>query len=154
MMMMDALPEADAGTRDGVLAWMARFAAAVRAVDYRAATPMWHDQVLAFGTHQAVLEGFAQFRDRQWDSVWPRTADFTFVQDAARVLASADASLAIAIAPFTSTGFHADGTPFPRPGRATLVLMRAAQGWIAVHSHLSLERGVPTESHGDRPVIR
>ncbi len=38
--MMDTLPEADATTRAGVLEWMARFAAAVRAVDYRAATPL------------------------------------------------------------------------------------------------------------------
>ncbi|NGM23066.1 nuclear transport factor 2 family protein [Roseomonas stagni] len=151
---MHDLPEADEATRAGVLAWMARFAAAVRAVDYRTATPMWHAKVLAFGTHQAVLEGFVNFRDRQWDSVWPRTADFAFVEAAARVLASADAGMAVAIAPFTSTGFHADGTPFPRPGRATLVLMRQGDAWIAVHSHLSLERGVPTESHGNRPVIR
>ncbi len=76
------------------------------------------------------------------------------MESAARVLASADAGMAIAIAPFTSTGFQADGTPFPRPGRATLVLMRQGDGWIAVHSHLSLERGVPAESHGNRPVVR
>lgn len=151
--MTESLPEADAATRAGVLAWMARFAAAVRAVDYRTATPMWHKQVLAFGTHQAILEGFEAFRDRQWDSVWPRTADFTFVDGAARVLASPDGILATAICPFTSTGFHADGTSFPRPGRATLVLMRQGDGWVAVHSHLSLERGVPQDSHGNRPVI-
>ena len=150
--MDDTLPEADAATREAILGWMARFAAAVRAVDYRAATPMWHPQVLAFGTHQAVLEGFAQFRDRQWDSVWPRTADFAFVADAVRVLASADATMAIAIGPFTSTGFHPDGTPFPRPGRATIVLARQGDAWRAVHSHLSLERGVPQDSHGNRPV--
>jgi ketosteroid isomerase-like protein len=151
--MSDPLPEADAATRAGVLAWMARFAAAVRAVDFRAAAPLWHPNVLAFGTHQAILEGFAAFRDRQWESVWPRTADFAFVEAAARVLASPDAAMAIAIAPFTSTGFDPDGAAFARPGRATLVLMRQGEGWLAVHSHLSLERGVPQDSHGNRPVI-
>ena len=150
--MDDTLPEADAATRAAILAWLARFAEAVRQVDYRSATPMWHPKVLAFGTHQAVLEGFEQFRDRQWDSVWPRTADFAFVTEAVRVLASADGGMAIAISPFTSTGFQPDGTTFPRPGRATLVLTRHGESWRAVHSHLSLERGVPQDSHGNRPV--
>jgi len=31
---------------------------------------------------------------------------------------------AMAIAPRTSTGFHADGTPFDRLGRGTIVLAR------------------------------
>jgi len=24
--------------------------------------------------------------------------------------------------------------------------------WLGVHSHMSLQRGVPQDSHGDRPV--
>lgn len=153
--MDDTLPEADAATRAGVVAWLARFAEAVRQVDYRSATPMWHPKVLAFGTHQAVLEGFEQFRDRQWDSVWPRTSGFRFRLEEARVLASADGTLAVAIAPFESTGYHPDGTPFPRPGRTTLALVPNAEGgeaWVAVHSHMSLARGVPADSHAQRPI--
>ncbi len=151
--MVPALPEADPATRDAVLDWAIRFAACVRAVDYRAAYPFWHPEVLAFGTQEAVLQGLAPFRDRQWDGVWPRTADFAFATYAARVLASADGGLAILIAPFISTGFARDGTPFPRPGRATVVLMRGPEGWLAIHSHMSLERGVPQDSHGNRPVL-
>ena len=37
-----------------------------------------------FGTVQAVVEGLEPFRDRQWNSVWPRTSDFRFRLDAAR----------------------------------------------------------------------
>jgi ketosteroid isomerase-like protein len=145
------LPEADDATCAQVLEWLEGFAACVRAVDYAAARPFWHPRVLAFGTYQTVLEGLEDFMTRQWDNVWPRTADFAFVAERVRVLASADAGMAVAIAPWTSTGFHADGTRFDRPGRATLVLARQPGGWRAVHSHMSLERGVPQESHGQRP---
>jgi ketosteroid isomerase-like protein len=69
-----------------------------------------------------------------------------------QVLASEDATMAVVIAPWTSTGFHADGKPFDRPGRATMVFHRGPHGWIGVHSHLSLNRGVPQTSHADRPV--
>jgi ketosteroid isomerase-like protein len=151
--MVPALPEADPATRDAVLDWATRFAACVRSVDYRAAYPFWHPDVLAFGTREAILQGLAPFRDRQWEGVWPRTADFTFATASARVLASPDGGLAVLIAPFTSTGFTPEGQAFPRPGRATVVLMHGPDAWLAVHSHMSLERGVPQDSHGNRPVL-
>jgi ketosteroid isomerase-like protein len=99
------------------------------------------------------VEGLEPWRDAQWENVWPKTSDFRFVLDAARVLASPDGQMAVAIAPFTSTGYAPDGKPFDRPGRATLILMPGgAEGWISVHSHMSLARGVPADSHGNRPV--
>ncbi|MFL1463718.1 YybH family protein [Roseococcus sp. DSY-14] len=152
---MPPLPEAPEAVRAAVLDWLDRFAACVREVDYRAAYPFWHPRILAFGTVQAVVEGLEPFRDRQWDSVWPRTSDFRFRLDAARVLASADGTLAVAIAPFDSTGYHPDGTRFDRPGRTTLALVPGPAGgeaWVAVHSHMSLARGVPADSHARRPV--
>jgi hypothetical protein len=71
-----------------------------------------------------------------------------------RVLASPDGKMAVAIAPFTSTGYAPDGTAFDRPGRTTLILVpgEGAEPWIAVHSHMSLARGVPADSHASRPV--
>lgn len=152
---MTPLPEAPPAIREAVLDWLDRFSACVREVDYRSAYPFWHERILAFGTVQAVVEGLEPFRDRQWESVWPKTSDFRFRLDATRVLASADGSMAIAIAPFTSTGYHPDGSSFDRPGRTTLVMVpNAGEGerWLAVHSHMSLARGVPPDSHGNRPV--
>jgi len=149
------IPEAGAATKAEILDWLERFAACVREVDYAAAYPFWHPRIIAFGTVQALVEGLEPFRDRQWESVWPRTSDFRFPPEAARVLASADGSLAVAIAPFTSTGYAPDGTPFDRPGRATLILMPnpgAGEGWLAVHSHMSLAKGVPPDSHAQRAV--
>jgi len=64
------------------------------------------------------------------------------------------------IAPWTSTGYHEDGQPFPRPGRATMVFSKFSQenpqenprGWLCTDSHMSLNRGVPQTSHANRPV--
>jgi ketosteroid isomerase-like protein len=157
--MTPALPTAPPAIQDAILDWLARFSATVREVDYRSAYPFWHPRIIAFGTVQPIVEGLEVFRDRQWDSVWPRTTDFTFRLDVTRVLASPDGQMAVAIAPFTSTGYAPDGTAFDRPGRTTLILVPGASGsgegaepWVAVHSHMSLARGVPADSHAKRPV--
>jgi ketosteroid isomerase-like protein len=60
--------------------------------------------------------------------------------------------MATVIAPWTSTGYHQDGTAFDRPGRATMVFSKGPDGWLCTHSHMSLNRGVPQQSHGNRPV--
>jgi len=61
--------------------------------------------------------------------------------------------MAVAITPWTSTGFHKDRSTLDRPGRATIVLAKQPDGrWLGVHSHMSLARGVPQDSHGNRPA--
>ncbi len=150
---MTDLPEASAEIRAEVLDWLDRFAICVRAVDYKAAYPFWHEQALAFGTHKRVLEGLWDWRDRQWDSVWPKTSGFAFVPEETRVLASPDGRMAVAITPWGSTGYNQDGSEFDRPGRASIILLNDGDRWVGVHSHMSLERGVPQESFGNRPVV-
>lgn len=148
-----AMPLADANVTAAVHDWLSRFAACVREVDYAAARPFWHPDIIIFGTHQELVRGLAAWTDTQWDNVWPRTEDFAFDLGNTAVLASPDGGMAIAITPWTSTGFHADDTRFDRPGRATITLARQPDGrWVGVHSHMSLERGVPQQSHGIRPV--
>jgi ketosteroid isomerase-like protein len=147
---MPALPLADAETRAHFLAWLDRFAGCVRDVDYASARPLFHPDTLAFGTYTDVIPGLQAWIDTQWDNVWPRTADFRFNLDGVHVLAAGD--MAVVVAPWTSTGFHQDGTRFDRPGRATMVFHRADGRWTCVHSHMSLNRGVPQESFARRPV--
>lgn len=149
---MSDLPDADAATRAALLDWLDVFSGYVREVDYASARALFHPDILAFGTHRDVIPGIDAWMRTQWDNVWPRTAYFRFALDATRVLASPDGSIAIAVAPWTSTGYHADGTPFDRPGRATMVFHHAEGRWICVHSHMSLNRGVPQESFAKRPV--
>lgn len=148
----NALPDASPEVRDFFATWLTTFAGYVREVDYAAARPLWHPDVLVFGTHMDVLQGLETYRDLQWNSVWPKTADFAFDLPATRVLESDDATMATVIAPWTSTGFAEDGAPFDRPGRATMIFHRSDAGWLCVHSHMSLQRGVPQASHANRPV--
>lgn len=122
------LPEADAETVASVKDWLDRFAACVRAVDYATARPFWHPDIVIFGTYQELVRGLPAWEETQWDNVWPRTEGFAFLLDETAVLASPNTGLAVAIAPWTSTGFHRDGTRFDRPERSTLVLQRQADG--------------------------
>ena len=149
---MTGLPEAPQDLRNHFLRWLETFSSHVRAVDYASARPLFHPEILAFGTHRDVLPSLEAWVGSQWDNVWPKTDDFRFDLAATHVLASDDESMAVVIAPWTSTGFHEDGTKFDRPGRATIVFHKSEKGWLGVHSHLSLNRGVPQTSHGTRPV--
>lgn len=147
------LPEANAEISAAVREWLDRFAVCVREVDYAAARPFWHPDIVIFGTYQELMKSLSAWTERQWDNVWPRTAEFRFDLANTMVMAAPDGAMAVAIAPWTSTGFHEDGTAFDRPGRATIVLARQPDGrWLGVHSHMSLARGVPQDSHGKRAV--
>lgn len=149
---MAPLPIANAEITQFFHNWLETFAGHVREVDYASARPLFHPDVLAFGTHNDVIPGLDQWVATQWDNVWPKTTDFRFVLEQTSVLASADGTMATVIAPWTSRGYHPDGGVFARPGRATMVFFKTAGGWLCVHSHMSLNRGVPQASHANRPV--
>ena len=149
---MQPSAEADADTRAFFLSWLETFAGYVREVDYASARPLFHPDVLAFGTHRNVIPGLQAWIDTQWDNVWPKTSDFRFDLPDVHCLVSADVSMAVVIAPWTSTGYHPDGAPFDRPGRATMVFQKTGGVWLCTHSHMSLNRGVPQASHANRPV--
>jgi ketosteroid isomerase-like protein len=149
---MTPLPEADSETRADFIAWLERFSGYVREVDYAAARPLFHPDILAFGTHRDVIPGLAAWQATQWDNVWPKTSDFRFHTGAARVLVSADHTMATVVVPWTSTGYNKDGSTFDRPGRATMVFTRHDGAWLCTHAHMSLNRGVPQQSYAERPV--
>ncbi len=146
------LPEAGDEVRAYFLEWLETFSGYVRAVDYASARPLFHPSILAFGTHQDVLFSLDAWIKTQWDNVWPKTDDFRFNLPATHVLVAKDMSMSMVVAPWTSTGFHPDGSPFNRPGRATLIFNKYEDRWLVVHSHMSLNRGVPQASHGNRPM--
>jgi len=147
------LPEADAATTAAIKDWLARFADCVRAMDYKAAYPFWHDDIVIFNTYHELVRSLQRWADTQWHNVWRRTADFAFDLENTSVLASPDGQLAVVVTPWTSTGSHRDGTPYHRPGRATIILAKQPDGrWVGVHSHMSLGKGVPQDSHDEHPV--
>jgi ketosteroid isomerase-like protein len=92
------LPEADAATAAEVRDWLDRFAACVREVDYAAARPFFHPDIVIFGTYQELVKSLSAWTERQWDNVWPRTAEFRFDLENTMVMAAPDRAMAVAIA--------------------------------------------------------
>jgi ketosteroid isomerase-like protein len=128
------------GSASEILAWLDRFAAAVRAVDLTAGRAMFAPEVIAFGTVGARLVGREDLVDRQWRQIWPITRGFRY--DLERVHCGASGELAWAAAPWTSQGLR-DGVAFDRRGRASFVLRREGDAWLAIHSHHSLDPPAP-----------
>lgn len=140
----------DAADHRSVAAWIDDWGACVTAVDFAAAKPLFAADVVGFGTHKAFVEGLAALAGEQWGNVWPTIRDFRFQTEDLVCLASPDRLQATAIVPWTSTGFHEDGSSFDRPGRATIVLTRDSLDapWRGRHTHFSLRPGTPERSYG------
>lgn len=140
----------DDADHESVRAWVAAWGAEVAAVDLSAGRRRFHPDAVAFGTHADLVRGVDDLHDQQWSAIWPNIAEFRFDHDHLVALVSPDRLHAVAITTWGSTGFTADGQPFDRPGRATIVLLRSspAEEWICTHTHFSLARGVPDQTHG------
>src|SRR5262249_50598529 len=106
---MSPLPIASPETTRFFHAWLQTLARYVPEVHYASAKPLFHRDVLAFGTHNDVIPGLDKWVLSQWDHVWPKTTDFRFILEQASVLASTDGTMAIVVAPWSSLGYHEDG---------------------------------------------
>ena len=126
--------------------WFQALERSVRQVDYQTMRRHFAPDVLSFGTRADVVTGLDALVANQWSGIWPNIRDFTINFEQLHWGASSD--LAWAIAPWNSTGFHADGTPFPRPGRATVIFERRRGKWLATHTHFSLFPGTPPMTYG------
>jgi ketosteroid isomerase-like protein len=116
--------------------WLAALERCVRGVDYESAQPLFAPEVQAFGTYAAIVDGRDALRREQWQPIWPAIRAFTFRLAEARCVGNG--RLLGVIVPWDSLGVRPDGTTFPRPGRATLILIHRDNRWVAVHSHFSL----------------
>ena len=125
--------------------WVAAWGAEVASVDMATARHRFADHVVAFGTYAEAVHGLDQLEADQWRNIWPTISGFAFRVDELTVIASADATQAVAIVPWDSVGQDQAGSPFQRPGRATIVLQRSPEGdrWIGVHTHFSLAPARP-----------
>jgi ketosteroid isomerase-like protein len=119
--------------------WFETLQRCVRAVDYETARGIFAPDVVAFGTRAAVVSGLDALQAQQWSGVWPLIRDFTFTLDALHV--DGDGTCLWAVVPWTSTGFHGDGTAYHRPGRATVTFARRNGRLLATHTHFSLSPG-------------
>jgi ketosteroid isomerase-like protein len=125
-------------------AWLAAFARCVREQDFAGARALFAPEVRAFGTVAHAVSGIDELLERQWRPVWTATHAFDFDPDAAaRVVSlSPDGELAWVASRWSSMGGSPSGDG-ARHGRATLVLCAHASGWLAVHTHFSLDPEPP-----------
>lgn len=128
-------------------AWYRTWGAYVAAVDFDSAKPLFANDVVSFGTHATFfVSGLEALYENQWSRVWPNISDFQFLVD--ELVGEIDGNTAWAAVPWTSTGYHEDGTPFDRPGRATVTFRRDGDRWLGTHTHFSLRPGVPWTTFG------
>ena len=144
-------PEED---RAAIEAWFARWTEHVAAVDFAPALELFADNIASFGTHTEVVEGLEALSTNQWRSVWPTIEEFRWNLETLKVGVSPDRLFAMGILTFSSTGIAADGSRYDRPGRGTVAFARdrVDAPWKGVHTHISLNPGVPHPSHGSRPA--
>jgi len=136
----------------GVKRWFDMLAAHVREVDFIGARPIFAPDMIAFGTFTDFMTGRDAAEQQQWRNVWHHIDEFRFRPDV-RAIVSPDRLMAVGMAIFDSTGYREDGTPYDRPGRATVAFVRddVGKSWLAQHTHLSLFRDVPTRSFKTKP---
>ncbi|QEI07880.1 ketosteroid isomerase [Pigmentiphaga aceris] len=153
-MSVQALAPVDATDVQQVRDWFKALSDQVQAVDYAAARYLFADDFVAFGTFTNFVSGQALAEKNQWRNVWSTIDGFTWRLNDIHAFVSPDRLFAVGLAVWDSTGYHPDGKPFDRPGRATVSFARETVGapWVATHTHMSLFRDTPSVSHGNKPV--
>ena len=139
----------------GVTGWFETLATHVREVDFAGARPIFAPDMIAFGTFTDFMTGRDAAEQQQWRNVWPHIDNFRWRPDI-KAIVSPDRMQAVGMGVFDSTGYRQDGTSYDRPGRATVVFVRSRLDtqWLALHTHLSLFRDVPTRSFKSKPEKR
>jgi ketosteroid isomerase-like protein len=126
--------------------WFRTWGTCVAAVDFESARPLFAAEVVGFGTHAAFVSGLDALQAEQWSKIWPNISDFAFLVD--KLVGAASGTSAWAAVPWTSRGYHQDGTSYNRPGRATVTFRKDADLWLGTHTHFSLLPGVPHRTFG------
>jgi ketosteroid isomerase-like protein len=142
--------------RPGIHVWLDRFAEAVRRRDYEAGARMFCPEMVSFGTVSERAIGLGELRRRQWEKVWPHTADFGFDLTTVMEASAADQDVCVLTALWGSHGLSQAGGSYSRRGRATIVLRRAAgseTGWLAMHTHFSISPTGRTPAE-EGPAVR
>lgn len=116
--------------------WLADFATAVRERDFSAGRALFAHDVCSFGTRADQIKGLDDLEADQWRPIWNATRGYCFDYDGATIDVCGDSAW-VAIT-WHSQGKDAAGNWFDRFGRATYILRRSGDKWLAVHTHHSL----------------
>ena len=130
--------------------WFQVWEKQVQNKDFESAKKLFENDVVGFGTWMNVVEGIDKLCSDQWKNIWPTINNFKFVTKTLFIQISPDRLLANSILVWNSTGYKKNGNSFKRNGRATVVLKRSNldNSWKGIHTHFSLNRGIPQESFG------
>ena len=130
--------------------WFQVWEKQVQNKDFESAKKLFENDVVGFGTWMNVVEGIDKLYSDQWKNIWPTINNFKFVTNTLFIQISPDRLLANSILVWNSTGYKKNGNSFKRNGRATVVLKRSNldNSWKGIHTHFSLNRGIPQESIG------
>ena len=130
--------------------WFQVWEKQVQNKDFEAAKKLFENDVVSFGTWMNVVEGLDKLYSDQWKNIWPTINNFKFVTNTLFIQISPDRLLANSILVWNSKGYKKNGNSFKRNGRATVVLKRSNldNSWKGIHTHFSLNRGIPQESFG------
>ena len=142
--------DTDNKDHNSIIFWFKTWENKVQNKDYESAKNLFENDVVSFGTWMNVVEGLEKLCANQWKSVWPTINNFKFLTDTLYIQISPDRLLANSILVLDSTGYKKNASSFKRNGRATVTLKRnnINDAWKCIHTHFSLNRGIPQKSYG------
>ena len=143
-------PDTDNKDHNSIIFWFKTWENKVQNKDYESAKNLFENDVVSFGTWMNVVEGLEKLCANQWKSVWPTINNFKLLTDTLYIQISPDRLLANSILVWDSKGYKKNGCSFKRNGRATVTLKRnnINDAWKCIHTHFSLNRGIPQKSYG------
>ena len=140
--------QSDTQYYDIVYKWFSEFGMCCKSRDFSAARKLVSPQVCSFGTKVDLVTSLNELEEQQWKNIWPLMEEFEFLLK--KLIANGQGDFAWGITPWHSVGFDADGNSFNRPGRATVILQKFEENWLAVHTHFSLLPGTPYKTFGKK----
>ena len=142
--------DTDNKDHNSIIFWFKTWENKVQNKDYESTKNLFENDVVSFGTWMNVVEGLEKLCANQWKSVWPTINNFKFLTDTLYIQISPDRLLANSILVWDSKGYKKNGSSFKRNGRATVTLKRnnINDAWKCIHTHFSLNRGIPQKSYG------
>ena len=134
-----------------IKSWFLKWEKHVQNKQYSLAKKLFENDVVSFGTWMDVVQGLDQLKLNQWENIWPTINEFKFLTSTLFIQLSIDRLFANSILIWDSVGYNQDNTSFKRSGRATVTLKRDNfnSNWKGIHTHFSLNRGIPQQSFGN-----
>ncbi len=125
-----------------VLQWLDDWQLLINTGQYEAARSLFSSDVLAFGTVTGMMRGLQELEQRQWREVWHRIKDFCFDKETVKIFTDSTSQIATVCCLWHSLG-KTRASWYERRGRVTLVLRVMDNRLSCLHSHFSMEPGIP-----------